>query len=241
MNRTPIAIAIAVSVAAAGTATAGNTSGGIANFSGQLSLVPSTESPLSFKWGDMANDQSMALYVETTGYTLQSPLMADISGDEGTYHRFNRPAQPFAIPAGTQIDSYFIHQELVGNDYNKFASMNFSITFEQPILGVIVGGDWHDGELFRTTLDDSDYLGGPGVQYTKNADQRRRGALEGLAYAEFLTVSDDGYTLTGSLHSRSVHVDDIRVITMGSVIPTPGSAALLGLAGLIGLKRRRSS
>lgn len=236
MTRTITAIAIAMSITAAGTASAGITS-----YSGQLSLVPSTESPLSFKWGDMANDQTMALYVETTGFTLQSPLMADISGDEGTYHRFNRPAQPFAIPAGTQIDSYFIHQELVGNNPNKFASMNFTITFERPILGVIVGGDWHDGELFRTTLDDSDYLGGAGVQYTKNADQRRRGAMEGLAHAEFLTVSDDGYTLSGSLHSRAVHVDDIRIITMGSVIPTPGSAAILGLAGMIGLKRRRSS
>jgi len=236
MNRTPIAIAIAMSVAAAGTASAG-----IASFSGQLSMVPSTESPLSFKWGDMANDETMALYIETTGFTLQNPLKADVPGNNGTYHRFNRPAQPFAIPAGTLIDSYFIHQELVGNNPNKFAAMSFSITFEQPILGLIVGGDWHDGELYRTTLDDSDYLGGPGVQYTKNADLRRRGALEGLAHAEFLTISNDGYTLTGSLHSRAVHVDNIRVITMGSVIPTPGSVAILGLAGMIGLKRRRSS
>lgn len=225
-----------MSVAAAGTASAGITS-----YSGQLSLVPTTESPLSFKWGDMANDQTMALYVEATGFNLQAPLMADIPGVEGTYHRFSRPAQPFAIAAGTPIDSYFIHQELVGNNPNKFAAMSFSITFEQPILGVIVGGDWHDGELFSTTLDDSDYLGGPGVQYTKNSDLRRRGALEGLAYAEFLTISDDGYTLSGSLHSRAVHVDDIRIITMGSVIPTPGSAAILGLAAMIGLKRRRSS
>lgn len=236
MNRTPIALAIAASIAAAGSASAG-----IVSFSGQLSLVPNTEAPISFKWGDMASDESMALYIETTNHVLASPLMADIPGTEATYHRFNRPAAPFAIPAGTEINSYFVHQEFVGNDFNKFGAMEFTITFDQPILGVIVGGDWHDSELYRTTLDDSDYLGGPGVQYAKNSDQRRRGALEGLASAEFLTVSDDGYTLSGSLHSRSVHVDNIRVITMGSVIPTPGSAALLGLAGLIGLKRRRSS
>ena len=236
MNRTPIAIAIVASIAAAGSATAG-----ISSFSGQLSLVPNTEAPISFKWGDMASDDNMALFVETTGFTLQNPLMADIPGNDGTYHRFARPAQPFTIPAGTEIDSYFIHQELVGNDFNKFDSMQFSITFERPIIGLIVGGDWHDSELRRYTLDNSDYLGGPGVQYTKNSDFRRRGALEGLASAEFLTISEDGYTLSGSLHSRSVHVDNIRVITMGSVIPTPGSAAIIGLAGLIGLKRRRSS
>jgi len=236
MNRTPIALVIAASIAAAGSASAG-----IASFSGQLSLVPNTEAPISFKWGDMANDESMALYIETTGFTLQTPLMADIPGTDATYHRFNRPAAPFAIPAGTEINSYFVHQEFVGNVYNKFGAMAFSITFEQPILGVIVGGDWHDSELYRTTLDNSDYLGGPGVQYAKNFDQRCRGALEGLASAEFLTISEDGYTLSGSLHSRSIHVDNVRVITMGAVIPTPGPAALIGLAGLLGFKRRRSS
>jgi hypothetical protein len=236
MTRTKIATAIAVTFAACGTANAG-----IASFSGQLQMVPTTEAPLSFKWGDMANDETMALYVETTGHVLSSDLMADIPGNVGTYHRFARPAQPFAIPAGTSIDSYFIHQELVGNDFNKLGAMEFSITFEQPILGLIVGGDWHDSTLFRTTLDDSDFLAGPGVLHAKNSDLRRRGALEGLAFAEFLTVSDDGYTLSGSLHSRSIHVDNVRVITQGSVIPTPGAAALLGLAGVLGLKRRRGN
>jgi hypothetical protein len=220
-------------------AVAGSASAGIVDYSGQLSIVAPTEAPISFKWGDMANDETMALYVETTGHTLESSLMADIPGNDGTYHRFARPAQPFAIPAGTKIDSYFIHQELVGNDYNKFGSMEFSVTFAQPILGLIVGGDWHDSSLYRSTLDDSDYLAGPGVLHAKNADQRRRGALEGLAFAEFLTVSDDGYTLTGSLHSRSIHVDNLRVITMGSVVPTPGAATLLGLAGVLGVSRRR--
>ncbi len=234
MTRTKIAAAVAVTLAVAGSASAG-----IVDYSGQLAMVAPTEAPISFKWGDMANDEVMALYVETTSHTLESNLMADLPGTDGTYHRFARPAQPFAIPAGTMIDSYFIHQELVGNDYNKRAAMDFSITFERPILGIIVGGDWHDSSLFRSTLDDSDYLAGPGVLHTKNSDLRRRGALEGLAVAEFLTVSDDGYSLTGSLHSRSIHVDNVRVITMGSVVPTPGAVALLGLAGALGVSRRR--
>ena len=153
MTRTKIAAAVAVTLTMAGSASAG-----IASYSGQISMVSPTEAPVSFKWGDMANDESMALYVETTGYTLESSLMADIPGDDGTYHRFARPAQPFAIPAGTNIDSYFIHQELVGNDYSKYGAMQFTITFEQPILGLIVGGDWHDSSLYRSTLDDSDYL-----------------------------------------------------------------------------------
>ncbi|MFG0292656.1 MAG: hypothetical protein ACIAQF_04215 [Phycisphaerales bacterium JB065] len=234
MTRTKIAAAVAVALGITGSASAG-----IAHYSGQISMIAPTEAPISFKWGDMANDEAMALYVETTGYTLESNLMADIPGNDGTYHRFARPAQPFAIPAGTKVDSYFIHQELVGNDYNKYSAMQFTITFEQPILGLILGGDWHDSSLYRSTLDDSDYLAGPGVLHAKNSDQRRRGALEGAAYAEYLTVSDDGYTLSGSLHSRSIHVDNLRVITMGSTIPTPGAVALFGLAGALGITRRR--
>ena len=125
------------------------------------------------------------------------------------------------------------------NDFNKFGAMEFSITFEQPILGLMLGGDWGNATLYRTTLDDSDFLAGPGVEHAKNRATRRRGALEGLASAEFLTSSDDGYTLSGSLHSRSIHVDNVRVITEASIIPTPGATALVGLAGLVGLKRRR--
>ena len=236
MTRTITVSAIAASLLAAGSASAG-----IMDYSGQIEMVPTTEAPLSFKWGDMASDEHMALYVETTRHTLEGDLMADIPGNDGTYHRFARPAQPFAIPAGTEIDSYFIHQEWEGNDFNKFGAMEFSITFEQPILGLMLGGDWGNATLFRTTLDDSDFLAGPGVEHAKNSDNRRRGALEGLASAEFLTISDDGYTLSGSLHSRSIHVDNVRVITEASFIPTPGATALVGLAGLLGFKRRRKS
>ncbi len=221
-------------------ATAGAASAGIASWSGQLQMVPQTESPVSFSYGALANDQAMSLYMEAQSYTLEQPLMIDIPGQSGTYHRFNRPTTLGTIEAGSFINSYFIHQDLVGNNPNKSIIMEFSITFEQPIIGLILGGDWHDGEWFRTTLDDSDYLAGPGVSHTTNSALRKRGALEGSAWAEFLTISEDGYTLSGSLHSLGVHVDNVRIITLGSTIPTPGSIALLGVAGLVVSRRRRA-
>ncbi|MFI4854170.1 MAG: hypothetical protein ACIAQF_04210 [Phycisphaerales bacterium JB065] len=238
MNKTWIATTGACSVLSV-LAAASTASAGIASWSGQLQLVGGPESgsnPVSFEYGQLASNDHMALFVETLSHTLEADLMADIPGQAGTWHRFNRPAQPFAIPAGSSIDSYFIHQDLVGNNPNFGVLMSFSITFEQPILGLIVGGDWADGSLFRTTLDDSDFLGG--VEYTTNADLRRRGALEGTT-AEHVTISDDGYTLSGSLHSTGVHVDNLRVITMGSVIPAPGSVFVVGLAALAVSRRRR--
>lgn len=221
-------------------AVAGTASAGIASWSGQLQLVGQTENPVSFEFGAMANDEVMSLYVEALGHTLDQPLMSDINGDAGTYHRHNRPSTLTEIPAGTSIDSYFIHQDLVGTNPNKVALMTFSITFEQPILGLIIGGDWADASLLRTTLDDSDFLGGPEIEYTQNTDGHRRGALEGLASAEFLTISDDGYTLSGSLHTRAIHVDNVRIITQGSFIPTPGAVVLLGIAGVVTARRRRA-
>jgi len=235
MNTKIVASACAGALVAASAASAS-----IVSYSGQLQMVGQNENPVSFAYGATASDQTMALYVETVGHTLEQPLMTDIAGISGTWHRFNRPATLSQIPTGTLINSYFIHQDLVGNNPNKAITMTFSVTFEEPIIGLIVGGDWSDASLFRTTLDDSDYLAGPDVAHTKNADLRRRGALTGAASAEFLTISGDGMTLTGSLHSLGVHVDNVRVITMGTVIPTPGTAALLGLAGLVVYRRRRN-
>ena len=126
---------------------------------------------------------------------------------------------------------------LIAGECDMIAS-GFSITFDQPILGLIVGGDWADASLFRTTLDDSDFLGA-NASYTKNSDLRRRGSLEGSS-AEFLTISADGYTLTGALHATGVHVDNVRIITESAIIPTPGATALLGLAGLLMYRRRRA-
>jgi hypothetical protein len=235
MNTKFVAVAAASVFVAAGSASAG-----VSSWSGQLQMVGQTENPVSFAYGALANNEAMSLFEEAQSFTLEQPLMIDIPGESGTYHRFNRPTTIGTIEAGTLINSYFIHQDLVGNNPNQSVIMEFSITFEQPIIGLILGGDWHDGEWFRTTLDDSDYLAGPGVTHTKNSDLRKRGALEGSALAEFLTISEDGTTLSGSLHTLGVHVDNVRVITMGSVIPTPGTAALLGLAGVVMYRCRRN-
>jgi len=179
MNTKFVAVAAASVFVAAGSASAG-----VSSWSGQLQMVGQTENPVSFAYGALANNEAMSLFEEAQSFTLEQPLMIDIPGESGTYHRFNRPTTIGTIEAGTLINSYFIHQDL-----------EFSITFEQPIIGLILGGDWHDGEWFRTTLDDSDYLAGPGVTHTKNSDLRKRGALEGSAWAEFLTISEDGTTL----------------------------------------------
>jgi hypothetical protein len=235
MNTTVIASAVAGALVAASTASAS-----IVSMSGQVQMVGESENPVSFTYGSTVSDEAMALYVETVGHTLEQPLMTDLNGTSGTWHRFNRPTTLSEIATGTSINSYFIHQDLTGNNPNKSIIMEFSVTFEQPIIGLILGGDWHDGEWFRTTLDDSDYLAGPEVEHTTNSALRKRGALEGTASAEFLTISEDGLTLSGSLHSLGVHVDNVRVITMGSVIPTPGTAALLGLAGVVMYRCRRN-
>ena len=204
-------------------------------------MVGDTETPLSFEYGELTSNDHMSLYIEQIGHTLDGGLMADIPGEADTYTRLNRPDEPFELEAGTLIDSYFIHQDLANNGPGFGLLMSFSITFDKPVLGLIVGGDWAGPSLFRTTLDDSDFLGemGDGVTYTKNSDERRRGSLEGSS-AEFLTISEDGFTVTGALYTTGVHVDNVRIITEGSIIPTPGATALLGLAGIVLFRRRRA-
>ena len=111
MHRASLALA-----AFAGLGISGSAFAGILTWSGQLQLVGDTETPISFEYGQMASNEHMALYIESVGHTLDDGLMADIPGEADTYTRFNRPAQPFEIEAGTFIDSFFIHQDLVGNN-----------------------------------------------------------------------------------------------------------------------------
>lgn len=217
---------------------AGVSSAGIVNYSGQIEMLLPPEGPLSFQFGALTSDQHIRLHAEASGHVLQNNLVVDIPGTPGTYTVANRPTALSTIAAGTQIDSYFLHLDLEGSSPTKVFSRSFSITFAEPIMAVIIGGDWYDATWWNTTLDESDFLAGPGVTHTKNADNRRRGVLEYASTQEFLTISPDGLTLSGTLRTRGDHVDNVRVIT-ASIIPTPGAVTLVGLAGLVALRRRR--
>jgi hypothetical protein len=120
-------------------------------------------------------------------------------------------------------DSHFIHFQPVPG----VIGANGTVTFSGPIVAVI----------FRnTTLDNSDGPAGafPTVYPTFYPN---RGL--GTNPPSFCSVL--GNTITFSLNSLAPSADlgEIRVLT--HVVPAPGSMALLGLGGLLCMKRRRTA
>ena len=117
------------------------------------------------------------------------------------------------------FDSHFIHYQ----DFTGVPGPTGTITFNGPIIGVI----------FRPlNLDNSDVpCGALGTTYPTGYPFR------GLATTpvSFVTINSNVLTFDLKTMQPNNYVDQVRVIT---ATPTPGSAALLGLAGLAFVRRR---
>ncbi len=99
------------------------------------------------------------------------------------------------IPAGTRVDSHYLHLDAAGTSAYIGAG---TITFSQPILGVITGS------TLLSTTDPA--LGLPGMNY--DGVNAARGAAE---IGDTVTLVD-AYTLSVSLRVTNGR-DDLRVIT----------------------------
>ncbi len=172
------------------------------------------------------------IFIEAVDVVLTRDVAVDILPVAGTY-TFGSVLPGGMIDAGTTINSYFIHQDTIGANPADRVSSTFSVTFDEPILGVILLGDFEFA--FGTALDDSDFLGEPGTAYIKNSAGLTRGTLEGAG--DVITLSSDGFTLSGVITTQADLLDQIRIITFP--IPTPGSFALLTMAGLSFTHRKR--
>ncbi len=204
-------------------------------------IVERTPAPASLMPGEVESDDMVSFVTETVGFELTQPLNVDIVAEPGTTYDIQNRLNQGAFETGSVVDSYLLHLDLVGDNGNKIRNVEFEITFDTPILGLIILGDanWN-GSLAGSTLDDSDYLAGDlQTAYPSNADGVNRGTLEAASNFEWLEISPDGFTLSGKFRSRANHLDQVRIITEGQAIPAPGAVALAGFAALAGVRRRR--
>jgi len=125
------------------------------------------------------------------------------------------------IPAGTAVNSYLLHQD---NDQDVPGSplRTGTVTFDEQILGVLVGDQWLQSTDSLLGLPTTTYGPGP-----------HRG-LELWALDEF-TLSDDLHTLTLTQVTHSFQ-DQVRIVT---AVPEPTTLALLIGGGLMAACRRR--
>jgi hypothetical protein len=119
------------------------------------------------------------------------------------------------IPAGTTVNSYFLHFDVVGDrGVNNSLEAFGSITFDQPILGLIV---------FPTSLNDSTQLGLPGVTYASGNNHGLELGLMTNGTHDSVTLSPDMRTVTVDLNDAS-SPDELRIVT---AVPEPASGIMM--------------
>lgn len=196
----------------------------IVNVTGDVVLATP---PTDISEGNWESDTQIRAFAEQQNVTLQQGLTVDIS-QPGESDATNPNLSTATIPAGTVVDSYLVHFDPVGQPTSR-VSLSGSLTFDEPILGVIALGD---------SLDDSDaavglpsvttYSSGPGrgLEFVQEDDND---SLTLGAYQSGLQ------TVTCGLRSTT-SVDEFRVIT---AVPEPAVLAPAVLA-LCLMKRRRA-
>lgn len=144
---------------------------------------------------------------------LTSGVFVDMTNNPGV----SSGAIPGVI-AGN-FDSHFLHLE----DYSGVGPFTGSVTFSGQIIGVI---------FVNLTLDATDALfGAGGTTYPTGYPFR------GLNTQSSFGIS--GNTLKFTLNALSPVPEVVQIRVLTHPVPTPASAALLGLGGLVATRRRR--
>jgi hypothetical protein len=202
------ALAVALSPMALGAVV--NTTGAVVQIAPPPSVMPNVNEDNDHIW----------LFTEKVGYTLTSPLAVNVTAP-GFYNNYTGLLS--TLPAGLRVDVYYMRF-----DPGPTTTKNGSVTFDTPILGIIV---------HRSELHNSNYLGVSGTAYPGITHS----SLIGLENSQDkITLSPDLKTLTVDWRASSPG-DRIRIITL-SAIPEPTSLLLFaaGLAGAgLGVHRRR--
>lgn len=175
---------------------------GIVGVSGGMQQIPA---PGSVVTGELESDASIFVFAERSGLVLPQIVNVNISLPGTSPNESGRNLSPATIPAGTRINTYYIHYDKIGT--GQAQSATGSVTFDEEILGLIIGGV---GLLGTNAL-----IGLPSTAYPPGQDHQQVELGDGSS----VTLSADRRTVSVTLRVTCC-ADNIRVLTVAS----PGAA-----------------
>ncbi len=187
------AIALATTACLSATARAG-----IVGVGGAMQQI---DAPGSVVTGELESDASIFVFAERSGLVLPQIVNVNISQPGTSPNESGRNLSPSTIPAGTRINTYYIHYDKIGTGQARSATG--SVTFDEEILGLIIGGA---GLLGTNAL-----IGLPATAYPPGQDHQSTELGDGSS----VTLSADRRTVSVTLRVTCC-ADNIRVITAAS-------------------------
>ena len=175
--------------------------------------------PADITNGQWESNTQIRAFAEQQEVVLVSSLPVDISVSGTSPSAVDSNLSPATIQAGTIVDSYALHFDVVGSLETKNAKeATGSITFSSDVLGIIALSD--------SLNETNSAVGLPGVLYASGADHGLDLDPAGGGTSDIVTLSADLRTITVDWRDASFP-DDLRVVT---AVPEP-TAWALGVSG----------
>ena len=153
--------------------------------------------PPSVEFDQLESDTTQFAFDERQCVILGSRLRVNITAP-GTYDD-NIDLTPGFIPAGTTVNSHFVHADKIGSKSPR-VELEGTLTTDTPILGIIIK---------QAALDASDFLGAIGTVYPTGVFGR---AMRLDGQNDFV-ILDPGLQSVTVHTDTEVHADQVRVIT----------------------------
>ncbi len=206
-----------------------NTFAGIMGVTGAVEIVAAPPSDL--RLGTWESNTAVRVFGERQNLALSNPLAVDITVPGTSGQSPNANVSPGTVLMGTRIDSFYLHFDNIGEGNIRLAG---SITFDSPILGILVGleGGVVTGSPNNSLGTTNGVLGLPGLTY----------GYEGI---DLFNISDQ-LTLGTNLRTISFNfgtalsADNMRIVTATSSVPKPSSIFLVATFVVFTIDHRRT-
>lgn len=192
--------------------------------------------PASVQNHAIVSDTEISLFAEKLGFILPQDLNFNITAPTTAPADASLGTTPGTVPAGTVVDSYYVHFQSVSGTVLDPVLISGSITFDHDVLGIAI---------FNQAIDDSDpILGVATTLYATGGGRSLEitpGGIVGDGPNDRITLSADRRTVFLDIGNTGGG-DQLRIVTAS--IPEPSTWALMAIAaaglGVGRLLRRRS-